>query len=134
MCYNIKNSVFYLSIIMNCKVTICGADGESVTSSGDLQYCKYGFDIAYKISEDNCILSVRGGTITQSRKGSVNTDITFSKGKSTTCMLFSDGLTGNIPVKTLDLYAAKTENGAVVKITYFLDGTKISLNLSAVCV
>ena len=134
LCYNVKNNHFleFSGIQMNCKVTISGAEGENVTSFGDLSYSKNGFCLAYKIAGDSCVLSVCGGTVTQSRRGSVNTDITFSKGKNTICMLLSGELTGSIPVKTVDLYAVKTDSGAIVKIVYFLGGVKINLNLSAV--
>ena len=46
-------------------------------------------------------------------------------------MLLSGELTGSVPVKTVELYAERTEKGAAVKIVYFLGGGKIRLNLSA---
>ncbi len=116
---------------MNCKITICGADGKIFTSFGSLEYTDVGFDIDYSIDGDRCFLSSRGTTVTQSRRGAVNNDITFSKNSETVCMLLSGELTGSVPVKTVELYAERTEKGAAVKIVYFLGGGKIRLNLSA---
>ena len=117
---------------MLCKVTIKGAeDAEEVHSKGELTFTKNGFDLNYSISGDNCVLSVRGTTVTQSRRGNVNTDITFVKGKNTICMLLSGELTGSIPVKTTDLNVAKGEDGVAVTMQYFLGGAKIFLSLTA---
>lgn len=116
---------------MNCKITICGADGKIFTSFGSLEYTDVGFDIDYSIDGDRCVLSSRGTTVTQSRRGAVNNDITFSENSETVCMLLSGELTGSVPVKTVELYAERTEKGAAVKIVYFLGGGKIRLNLSA---
>ncbi len=116
---------------MNCKITICGADGKIFTSFGSLEYTDVGFDIDYSIDGDRCVLSSRGTTVTQSRRGAVNNDITFSENSETVCMLLSGELTGSIPVKTVELYVERTEKGAAVKIIYFLGGGKIRLNLSA---
>lgn len=116
---------------MKCKIKICGADGKVFTSLGTLEYSADGFDIHYFIEGDRCVLSSRGTTVTQSRRGSVNSDITFSKNSETVCMLLSGELTGSIPIKTVELHAARMEKGAAVEIVYFLGGGKINLNLTA---
>ena len=117
---------------MLCKVTLKGAeDAEEVHSKGELTYVKNGFDLNYQISGDRCALSVRGTTVTQSRRGNVNTDITFVKGKNTVCMLLSGELTGSIPVKTTALDIIKGEDGVSVTMQYFLGGAKIFLSLTA---
>lgn len=117
---------------MNCKVTIYGSkDAEAVFSEGELKFYESGFELNYKIGEDRCSLVANGGTVTQSRRGSINTDITFSKGKNTVCMLLSGELTGSIPVKTTALEVIKNQNGAEVYIDYFLGGARIILKLTA---
>lgn len=117
---------------MICKVTLKGADDtETVYSEGDIEFTPNGFDLSYFISNDRCVLSARGATVTQSRRGEVNTDITFAKGKSTICMLLSGELTGSIPVETTDLDIIKGSKGVQVKIDYFLGGAKIKLRLTA---
>lgn len=117
---------------MLCNVSIKGAEGsEEVTCQGELDFVKNGFDLTYKIAEDRCVLSLRGGTVTQSRRGSIDTDITFAKGKNTICMLLSGELTGSIPVKTVGLDVITGDNGVALTIEYFLGGAKIILNLTA---
>lgn len=117
---------------MLCNVTIKGAeDAEEVYSEGELTYVNNGFDLNYFIAGDRCALSVRGATVTQSRRGSINTDITFAKGKNTICMLISGELTGGIPVKTTALDVVKAEDGVSVTMIYFLGGAKIFLSLTA---
>lgn len=117
---------------MLCNVTIKGAkDAEEVYSEGELTYVKNGFDLNYTIAGDRCSFSVRGITATQSRRGNVNTDITFVKGKNTICMLLSGELTGSVPVKTIALDVIKAEDGVSVTIEYFLGGAKIFLSLTA---
>lgn len=120
---------------MLCKVTIKGAeDAEEVYSDGELSFTNNGFDLDYFIAGDRCSFSVRGATATQSRRGKVNTDITFVKGKNTVCMLLSGELTGSIPVKTTDLNIVKGEDGVSVTIQYFLGGAKIYLSLTAIAI
>lgn len=117
---------------MLCNVKIKGAeDAEEINSSGELAFVKNGFDLNYFISGDSCALSVRGATVTQSRRGSLNTDITFVKGKNTICMLLSGELTGSIPVKTTALDIVQGEDGVAVTMEYFLGGAKIYLSLTA---
>lgn len=120
---------------MNCKVVISGAtDAETVKTSGDLvpeTGGRAGFRLTYTINGDNCLLVCRGSTVTQSRRGRVNTDITFARGKNTVCMLLSGELTGSVPVKTLRLESSLTEQGAELVIDYFLGGAQISLRLWA---
>lgn len=117
---------------MLCKVTIKGAeDADEVCSTGELTFINNGFDLNYSIAGDNCALSVRGATVTQSRRGSINTDITFVKGKNTICMLLSGELTGSIPVKTTALNIVKGKNGVSLTMQYFLGGAKIFLSLTA---
>ena len=118
---------------MLCKVMIKGAyDAEEVSSDGELTFVDNGFDLNYHITGDKCILSVRGATVTQSRRGNFNTDITFVKGKNTVCMLLSGELTGSVPVKTTALDINCGENGVSVTMEYFLGGSKIYLSLKAV--
>lgn len=120
---------------MLCNVKIKGAeDAEEVSSEGELNFVKNGFDLDYHIAGDNCALSVRGATVTQSRRGSFNTDITFVKGKNTICMLLSGELTGSIPVKTTALDITCGEDGVSVTMEYFLGGIKIYLSLKALVV
>lgn len=120
---------------MLCNVKLKGAeDTEEVSSQGELTLTDNGFDLRYSIAGDSCILSARGATLTQSRRGSINTDITFVKGKNTICMLISGELTGSIPVKTTALNVKKHENGVSVAMEYFLGGAKIFLSLTAVTV
>lgn len=120
---------------MLCKVIIKGAeDAEEVYSEGELSFTNNGFDLDYFIADDRCSFSVRGATVTQSRRGNVNTDITFVKGKNTICMLLSGELTGSIPVKTTALDIIKGEDGVSVTIQYFLGGAKIYLSLTAVLI
>lgn len=117
---------------MHCKVTIYGSkDAEAVFSEGELTYFKSGFELKYFIGEDRCSLVANGGTVTQSRRGKANLDITFSKGKNTVCMLLSGELTGSIPVKTTALEVLQNESGAEVYIEYFLGGAEIILRLTA---
>ena len=117
---------------MLCNVKIKGAyDAEEVSSEGELEFVKNGFDLTYRIAGDNCTLSVRGSTVTQSRRGNFNTDITFVKGKNTVCMLLSGELTGSVPVKTTALEIVKGEYGVSVKMEYYLGGSKIYLSLIA---
>ena len=117
---------------MLCDVTISGSkDAEKIRSKGELTYYDNGFELRYKIAEDRCVLTARGSTVTQSRRGDINTDITFNKGKSTVCMLLSGELTGSIPVRTCDLKIVKGECGVNVSIDYFLGGAKILLRLTA---
>lgn len=118
---------------MICQVTIVGSKGAGeVVTSGELTFDKYGFELKYEIDGDRCVLSAYRSTVTQSRRGNFNTDITFSKGKDTVCMLLSGELTGSIPVKTTRLDILKSEYGVTVSIDYFLGGAKINLRLSAV--
>lgn len=120
---------------MLCNVTIKGAeDAEEVNTQGELTFTNNGFDLNYSIAGDSCILTARGSTITQSRRGSVNTDITFAKGKNTICMLLSGELTGSIPVKTTALDVTKREDGVVITMEYLLGGAKIFLSLTAVVI
>ena len=118
---------------MLCNVYIKGAeDAEEINSPGELTFVNNGFDLNYSITGDSCAFSVRGTTVTQSRRGSVNTDITFVKGKNTICMLLSGELTGSIPVKTTALDIIKNDDGVAVIIEYFLGGAKIYLSLTAI--
>lgn len=117
---------------MLCNVTVKGSkDAEEVHSTGELSFTNNGFDLNYSIAGDSCAFSVRGTTVTQSRRGSINTDITFVNGKNTICMLLSGELTGSIPVKTTDLNVIKGEDGVAVTLQYFLGGAKIFLSLTA---
>lgn len=117
---------------MLCNVTIKGAeDAEEVQSSGELTFVKNGFDLNYFIAGDSCALSCRGATVTQSRRGNLNTDITFVKGKNTICMLLSGELTGSVPVKTTQLNVQKSEDGVALTMEYYLGGAKIYLSLAA---
>lgn len=117
---------------MLCNVTIKGSkDAEEINSKGELTFTNNGFDLNYSIAGDRCLLSARGTTVTQSRRGSVEMDITFAKGKNTICMLLSGELTGGIPVKTTALDIVKAEDGVSVTIEYFLGGAKIFLSLTA---
>ena len=118
---------------MNCKVTIYGStDADAVFSDGELKFYKNGFELKYHIGDDRCSLAANGGTVTQSRRGDVNTDITFSKGKNTVCMLLSGELTGSIPVQTNCLEVTADSRGAEVYIDYYLGGARINLKLTAV--
>lgn len=118
---------------MLCNVKISGSkDAEEVISSGELEFNGKGFDLRYEIAGDSCFLSARGSTVTQSRRGNVNTDITFKKGSDTVCMLLSGELTGSVPVKTVYLKTDVDEDGVAVAIDYFLGGAKIFLRLTAV--
>lgn len=118
---------------MNCKVTIYGSrDADAVFSDGELVFDGRGFELKYNIGEDRCCLSYSGGTVTQSRRGNVNTDITFARGKNTICMLLSGELTGGVPVKTEFLSVVQSDGGVEVYIDYYLGGARINLNLSAV--
>lgn len=120
---------------MLCNVKIKGAeDAEEVSSQGELTFTNNGFDLKYTIAGDNCALTARGSTVTQSRRGSTNMDITFAKGKNTICMLLSGELTGSIPVKTTALNVVKREDGVAVTMEYFLGGAKIFLSLTAVVI
>lgn len=117
---------------MYCNVTIKGAEGTGdIFSPGDITFTDNGFYLTYSIAKDKCVLSARGSTITQSRRGKLNTDITFVKNKRTVCMLLSGELTGDIPVNTLSLNIEKGEWGVKVNIVYMLAGAKIDLRLAA---
>lgn len=116
---------------MNCKVTIFGAkDAESVNSLGDLSVKGDSFTLAYTMAGDKCLMSGNVTTISQSRRGSLNTDATFSKGKRTAFVLSGGELSGEIPLKTLFLEVS-FEGGLKVKIDYELGGARINLRLSA---
>lgn len=118
---------------MKCKVTVGGADAAPpVVSEGELSFSPRGFDLDYFIAGDRCLMSARGGVITQSRRGDFNCDITFARGKNTVCMLLSGELTGSVPVKTEKLEVCKSENGVAVELEYYLGGAKILLSLKAV--
>ncbi len=117
---------------MLCNVTIYGSkDAAPVFSQGELNFDNSGFELKYKIGEDRCTLCANGSTITQSRRGGANMDITFSKGKNTVCVLLSGELTGSVPVKTDELKIFKSHSGVEIYIEYYLGGAKINLRLAA---
>ena len=117
---------------MLCDVTISGSkDAEKIICMGELEFDNKGFELRYNIAEDRCVLTARASTVTQSRRGDINTDITFTKGRDTVCMLLSGELTGSIPVKTTYLKIDKAADGVAVAIDYFLGGAKILLRLTA---
>lgn len=117
---------------MDCYVTINGARGsEEIHTEGRLEFNNGGFTLNYTIAQDNCAIVCRGGTLTQSRRGDVNTDITFSNGKPTVCMLYSGELTGSVPVKTTQMRVVTEERGVKIYLSYFLGGASIVLNLTA---
>lgn len=120
---------------MRCNVKIKGAeDAEEVSSFGELTFTNGGFNLNYSIAGDRCVLTACGTTITQSRRGSTDMDITFAKGKNTVCMLLSGELTGSIPVKTTALSISKREDEVSVVMEYLLGGAKIFLSLTAVVI
>lgn len=117
---------------MNCNVFLSGsADVPAVVTEGDLEICGSGFYLTYTLGGDNCALSAKRGVVTQSRRGGVNTDITFVRGKNSVCMLLSGELTGSVPVYTSALEIKTGERGAELFIDYRLGGAHINLNLSA---
>lgn len=117
---------------MLCEVSINGSeDAEPIRCIGELTLDNKGFELRYNMAEDRCVLTARGSTVTQSRRGDVNTDITFTKGRDTVCMLLSGELTGSIPVRTIRLNADRSEDGVAIAIDYFLGGAKILLRLTA---
>lgn len=115
---------------MNCKVTITGA-GNPTVSQGALFYTDAGFSLDYLFEGDRCRLFVSHGTVTLSRRGSFDYDVTFKEGEETACVLHCGGLSGSVPVKTLFLSASKTGDRADVKLKYLLGGEKTEINLSA---
>lgn len=119
---------------MNCKVTLSGSNGTSLNTFGILTSSGAGFELKYKIEGDDCSLSVRDGTVAQSRRGALDFDINFIKGANTFCIIYSGESTGTIPVKTLDLYTSETDDGVLIKIVYLLGGEKMNINISAACI
>ena len=116
---------------MNCKVLIDGAeDAGKVVSEGDLTVDERGFTLAYTIDGDNCLLTGRGGTVTQSRRGSLNTDATFVKGRRTAFVLSGGELSGEIPLITRSMEVS-VQGGLKLNIEYELGGAKINLRLTA---
>ena len=117
---------------MLCNVTISGSkDADVIRCKGELEIDDKGFVLRYNIAEDRCVLTAHGCTVTQSRRGDVNTEITFAKGRDTVCMLLSGELTGSIPVKTTYLKIDKGADGVALSIDYFLGGANILLRLTA---
>lgn len=117
---------------MNCNVFLHGAEGSpGVLTEGELEIYGNGFYLKYTIDGDDCALHAKGGTVTQSRRGRVNTDITFRRGKRTVCMLLSGELTGSIPVDTGEMEVVTGGHGAELFINYRLGGAAVQLNLKA---
>lgn len=115
---------------MRCKVNLTGSkDAQPVVCHGEYEYSGGAFELKYDIYGDSCLLTYRGGRITQSRRGEVNTDITFKQGAKTVCMLLSGELTGSVPVETLNLAVSASSGGADVRIDYYLGGALINLRL-----
>lgn len=117
---------------MVCDVIVWGADGGDIRSVGELVYTASGFDLDYTMGGDNCRFSVRGDSVSQSRRGNVNTELSFRRDRETACILLTGELTGSIPVKTVSLDIVCGEEGVSADIVYYLGGAKINLKLSAV--
>ena len=116
---------------MNCRVVILGAEGAGkVESFGHLSVDGDKFSLAYTIAGDNCLLEGNRRTLTQSRRGSLNTDATFSEGKRTAFILSGGELSGEIPIIPHSL-EVDSKRGLKVKIDYDLGGAEIDLRLFA---
>ena len=115
---------------MDCKVKIFGA-GEDCETFGTLKFTDAGFRICYGVGPDECHLSVSGGRIMYSRRGAFNFDMAFEDGKDTECVLRDEGLTGVLPVKTLNAETRTAKDCAHVDLKYLLGGEERELILSA---
>ena len=116
---------------MNCKITLKGSDDVgAVECAGDLEITPDGFELKYPLDGDSCVISCRNGTITQTRRGSLDIDVTFVKGRRTVCVIGGGELSGEIPVETQTLKYT-TEGGLKVNIIYELGGATVNLNLNA---
>lgn len=117
---------------MKCKIYIKGAkEGGEILTYGDLIPSPVGFTVNYAIDGDECSVKYDGKLISQTRRGALDIDITFKKGKTTVCRLYSGELSGETPVFTNELDAAVTKDGARLYVDYLFCGEAVKLIFSA---
>lgn len=120
-----------LNDAMKCVVTIDnGIDGESV-SEGLMEISADSFNVKYKFGGDDCELLYSDGNVTHVRRGSVNLNLKFSRGKRTLGSLCYGGHTGVFPVFTGRMSVNTCESGLEVMLSYVCTGESKKLYIKA---
>lgn len=126
MCYN-QN--------VNVKIDSRG-DGWSdlKTAEGRLVNDGKSIKLCYVLDGDECALVIRGGKITQTRRGNQFVDIAFVEGRTTSCTVGCCGFTGSFEVFTEKADCVFGEDGLRLDFDYLSGAEKerIKLTLTAV--
>lgn len=120
---------------MKCKVVLNYGNNalEKYECSGDLKFENGGFSLDYEFKGDKCRLCYDGKILTQSRRGKLQTDITFIAGKKTACFTEDTALGYSclLNVETFGVDYSKTESGLGLEISYAMEDCPTLLKLTA---
>lgn len=118
---------------MKCKILI-NSSGEgwddSLQDVGEFIKTEKGCEIHYKIADDECLICIEENTVTQTRRGDTNVDISFRMGKTTQCKISTGGFSGGYAVFTEELSYSLKKGGLRLKITYLNGDDKERINLT----
>ncbi len=101
--------------------TLTGGEESRFSSSARVERGAGGdYQVGYLFDGDECLLSVKEGAITQSRRGAVSTDITFKVGERTECRI--DGGEGDVflEVDCLSLVREMFKSGERISLEYIM--------------
>ncbi len=116
---------------MKCTVKLSGAGGVEVVSAGELRIKDGGFSLSYRIEKDMCTLSGNGDCVRQIRKGSFYTEMLFTPGRETACVVGGNGMSGEIPLFTRSIDLFSSADFLSLEIDYVLAEEEINLKLTA---
>lgn len=113
----------YMKVKVDISSVAGGQQFHSV-SVGELSIGEDDFSVRYFIEGDECLLEVRGGTVTQRRSGSLTFVMQFKEGASTECVLSEGGQKFAFPVFTQVLGVSLTDEGCTVSLRYLQGGAE----------
>ena len=96
-------------------------NGENFISEceGAVEECGGETKFVYPLNGDGCELTVRAdGSVTQTRRGSINIEMEFVRGEKTFCRISDGAFCGEFPVFCESAEFAKDEKGYNLKLRY----------------
>ncbi len=91
---------------------------EEITVPAEIDALGGAVRVAYYLDGDKCLLTVAGDTVTQYRKGGIDTVLKFVAGAETPCTVSSGGLETHFSAYTERLLYKETVGGFTLDIRY----------------
>ena len=111
--------------------SVSGGQQFNTSSIGELTIGEDEFSVHYYSEGDECRLTVRGGEVTQQRRGNLGFEIRFREGEDTLCILREGEREFPVPLHTFALGISLSDDGCSVALRYELGDIATELVFTA---